>query len=88
MPLEVKILICRKYDLKLYFIRLMVIMKLQCLKLCSYINLQKSKFTTKDNLGSWVRQDTPQLSVTATQMNRYAIYMQDSKYITRSHILE
>lgn len=88
MPLEGKVLICKKYDLKLYFIRLMVIMKFQCLKLCSYINLQKRKFTTKANLGTWVRQETSQLSGTATQMDTYAIYMRDSRYITRSPILE
>lgn len=66
----------------------MVVMKWECLKLCSYINLQKSKFTIKANLGTWETQDTPQLSVTTTQMDMYAIYMQDGKYITRSHVRE
>lgn len=66
----------------------MVTMKLQYLNPCSYINLQKSNFSTKAHLGTWVTQDTAQLSVTATRMHTYAIYMQDSKHITRHHIPE
>lgn len=59
-------------------------MKLQCLNL----SLQKSNFSTKAHLGTWVTQDTAQLSVTATQMDTHAIYTQDSKHINRHHIPE
>lgn len=51
----------------------------QCLKFHGYINLQKCKLISKINLGSWVAQGSPQLSVTATQMGMCAIYLQGSE---------
>lgn len=80
-----KVLPHKKCDLELCFIRLKVIMKLLCLAVCGYTELQKSKFTPKVNLGRGVTQEAspPQGSETATQVDVDEVYMQDPEYLTR-----